>query len=206
LAEKFHASEEVLSVLNTGKKFDRADIQIIIPNVEPLDAAQSPGTERPPERTETVGSGGRATGGEATRIEVDKAKRALRVFDRGGGLIAVYPASIGSDEKPAPSGTFEVRSVTRNPTYRYDPKYGFKEQKVKRPIEISPGPNNPVGLVWIALSAPSYGIHGTPEPDKVSKTESHGLHTPDELGRACVGKARQKGHAGRVFRFRSIER
>ena len=76
LAEKSHASEEVLSALNTGKKFDRADIQIIVPNVELVDVVKSAGSERSAERTETVGSGARATGGEATRIEVDKAKRA----------------------------------------------------------------------------------------------------------------------------------
>lgn len=191
LAEKSHASEGVLSALNNGKKFDRADIQIIVPNVELLDAAQSPGTERRVQRTETVE--GRSTGREAARIEVDKPGRAVRVFDRGGGLIAFYPASIGSDEKPAPSGTFEVGSVARNPTYRYDPKYGFKEQKAKRSIEISPGPNNPVGLVWIALSAPSYGIHGTPEPDKVSKTESHGCIRLTNWDALALAKLVRKG-------------
>src|SRR5262249_23595180 len=91
-----------------------------------------------------------------------------------GALIAFYPTTIGSAEKPAPSGNFKVRSVAYDPIYRYDPQYGFKGQHAKTPVVIAPGPNNPVGLVWIALSAKSYGIHGTPAPEKISKTASHG--------------------------------
>ena len=73
-----------------------------------------------------------------------------------------------------PSGTFEVRRVAYNPDYHYNPKFAWKGVKAKEPLTIKPGPNNPVGLVWIDLTAPSYGIHGTPEPDKIGKTESHG--------------------------------
>lgn len=64
--------------------------------------------------------------------------------------------------------------VSYNPIYHYDPKFAFKGVKTRRPFEVKPGPNNPVGLVWIDLSAPSYGIHGTPNPDAISKTQSHG--------------------------------
>ena len=112
----------------------------------------------------------------------------MRVFDRGRGLIAFYPASIGSDEKQAPSGTFEVRSVARQLTYRYDPKYGFKEQNAKRPIEISPGPNN-----RLASSGSRYSIHGTPEPDKVSKTESHGCLRLTNWDALALAKLVRKG-------------
>ena len=58
-----------------------------------------------------------------------------------------------------------MRQVERDPTYRYDPKFAFKGQKAKEPVKVAPGPNNPVGLVWIELSAESYGIHGTPAPE-----------------------------------------
>jgi lipoprotein-anchoring transpeptidase ErfK/SrfK len=64
--------------------------------------------------------------------------------------------------------------VSKNPTYQYNPEYAFKGVRTKEPFKIKPGPNNPVGLAWIGLSAKSYGIHGTPDPSKVSKTESHG--------------------------------
>jgi lipoprotein-anchoring transpeptidase ErfK/SrfK len=91
-----------------------------------------------------------------------------------GTMIASYPASVGSEEKPAPSGSHKVVTVVRNPSYTYNPDYAFKGVKAKKPFEIKPGPNNPVGTVWIELDVDSYGIHGTPEPDKVGKAASHG--------------------------------
>ncbi|TKB18750.1 MAG: L,D-transpeptidase, partial [Mesorhizobium sp.] len=107
-------------------------------------------------------------------IEVDKGARLVRVLDRAGKWLAVYPASIGSEEKPAPSGMAEVRRVVHKPTYHYDPDFAFKGVKTKRPFTIAAGPNNPVGSVWIDLSIESYGIHGTPEPGKIGTTFSHG--------------------------------
>ena len=89
-------------------------------------------------------------------------------------MVGSYPASIGSEEKPAPSGSFKVTSVAFDPWYQYNPKYAFKGVKTNKPFKIAPGPNSPVGLVWIDLSIPSYGIHGTPEPENIGKTESHG--------------------------------
>jgi lipoprotein-anchoring transpeptidase ErfK/SrfK len=71
-------------------------------------------------------------------------------------------------------GTFKVKGIAKNPIYHYNPKYAFKGVKSKRRFTIAAGPNNPVGTTWIDLSAKSYGIHGTPEPSKVSKSESHG--------------------------------
>jgi lipoprotein-anchoring transpeptidase ErfK/SrfK len=81
---------------------------------------------------------------------------------------------VGSTERPAPSGRRKVTSVSKNPTYRYNPDYAFPSVRTRQPFAIKPGPNNPVGLVWIALSEKGYGIHGTPEPSKISKSESHG--------------------------------
>jgi lipoprotein-anchoring transpeptidase ErfK/SrfK len=149
LAEKFHMSEALMKALNPGKRFEKGET-IVVARV----------------RTE-------APAGKATRIEVDKVRKIVTVYGKDGPL-AIYPATIGSKEKPAPSGTLEVRSVARNPTYRYNPEYAFKGVKSNEPFEIRPGPNNPVGAVWIGLNAKGYGIHGTPDPGKVSKTESHG--------------------------------
>jgi lipoprotein-anchoring transpeptidase ErfK/SrfK len=111
---------------------------------------------------------------KAAKVVVDKTARSLRALDDSGKLLAYYPASVGSEEKPAPDGSHKVRAVTQNPTYRYNPKYAFKEVKSKRPFTVAPGPNNPVGSVWINLDGEGYGIHGTPEPEKISKTQSHG--------------------------------
>ncbi|KAI9881865.1 MAG: hypothetical protein M1823_006424, partial [Watsoniomyces obsoletus] len=124
---------------------------------------------------EAVGDGaGKEDKGRVAKVEVDKKLLLLRALDKSGALVAVYPASIGSGERPAPSGTLTVRAIAMNPGYTYNPKYKFEGVKSDKPFEIAPGPNNPVGSVWIALDREGYGIHGTPDPDKVSKSYSHG--------------------------------
>lgn len=151
LAEKFHMSEELLRALNPGKTFERAGETIFVANV----------------------AGGRPAD-KVARIEVDKAAQTLRAYDRSNKLLAFYPATIGSDEKPSPAGKLKVTLVQRNPTYHYNPEYKFKGVRTDKPFVIKSGPNNPVGAIWIGLSEKGYGIHGTPEPSKVSKAESHG--------------------------------
>jgi lipoprotein-anchoring transpeptidase ErfK/SrfK len=151
LAEKFHVSQALLKALNPGQAFDSAGATISVPNVR---AAR--------------------TSGKVVKIEVDKPTRGLRAFGPGGELVAYYPASVGSKEKPAPSGTYRVRRAVFNPTYTYDPKFAFKGVKAKKKVEIAEGPKNPVGSVWIDLSKDSYGIHGTAHPETIGKTESHG--------------------------------
>jgi lipoprotein-anchoring transpeptidase ErfK/SrfK len=151
IAEKFHMSEGLLAALNPAKKFDRAGEAIFVTNVPDKPAKL------------TIG-----------RIEVDKSRQSVKAFDSSGALIAFFPATVGSEEKPSPGGSFKVMSADRNPTYRYNPEYKFKGVKSKKPFTIAPGPNNPVGSYWIGLSAEGYGIHGTPNPSKVSKAESHG--------------------------------
>lgn len=96
------------------------------------------------------------------------------MFGPADKLLATYPASIGSTEKPAPSGDTTIKAVAKNPTYTYNPDYNFKGVKARHKFEVAAGPNNPVGAVWIDLAIPSYGIHGTPDPEKVGKTASHG--------------------------------
>ncbi|MGC2077397.1 MAG: L,D-transpeptidase [Xanthobacteraceae bacterium] len=170
LAEKFHMSEDLLHKLNPGVGFDRAGEKIVVANVEPMKLQE--GEDRtveaiPPKKRN-------AEGNRVATIVVDKAASDVRAYDRGGRLIAFYPATIGSAEKPAPTGSFKVRRVAWNPDYHYDPKFAWKGVKANDKLTVKPGPNNPVGLVWIDLTAPSYGIHGTPEPKNISKTESHG--------------------------------
>jgi lipoprotein-anchoring transpeptidase ErfK/SrfK len=151
IAEKFHMSQELLSALNPKQKFETANETIMVTNVEQNDAPK-----------------------KATRIEVDKSAQVLKVFGRDQQLLAIYPVTVGSTEKPAPSGRLKVTDISKNPTYRYNPKYAFKGVRATKPFTIKPGPNNPVGLVWIGLSGEGFGIHGTPDPSKVSKTASHG--------------------------------
>ena len=89
-------------------------------------------------------------------------------------MIAAYPASIGSADTPSPSGLVTVERIALDPGYTYNPKVNFKQGSNDKVLAIPPGPNGPVGTVWIALSKPTYGIHGTPEPSKIGKTQSHG--------------------------------
>jgi lipoprotein-anchoring transpeptidase ErfK/SrfK len=109
-----------------------------------------------------------------TKIEVDKTKRQIRAYGGGDVLLAVYPATVGSSERPAPAGEWEVRTTAPNPTYTYDPSRLTFGKTSNGKLTIKPGPNNPVGVVWIDLSKPHYGIHGTPEPSTIGKTQSHG--------------------------------
>jgi lipoprotein-anchoring transpeptidase ErfK/SrfK len=151
LAERFHISEPLLQRLNPGIGLRKAGTKLLVPDI---------GRGDPP--------------AAIAEVEVDKEARVLRALDPSGKALAVYPASIGSDEKPAPTGQAQVKRVVHNPTYHYDPHFAFKGVKTKRPFTIAAGPNNPVGSIWIDLSIESYGIHGTPEPGKIGKTFSHG--------------------------------
>ena len=158
LAERFHMSEGLLEALNPGKKFDEAGQTISVANTMPKETdARQKQTRRP-----------------LTRVEVDKVAQTVKVLGNSGELIAFFPASVGSDEKPTPSGVLKVTSIDARPNYRYNPDYKFKSVKSREAFTIRPGPNNPAGSHWIGLSSESYGIHGTPNPSKVSKSESHG--------------------------------
>lgn len=153
LAEKFHMSEQLLAALNPGRHFDRAGETIAVVDTS---------------------DGGGAAPAKAERVEIDKARQTVKLFDKSNALIGFYPASVGSEEKPSPSGTLKVTEIDPNPTYRYNPAYHFKGVHSRRPFKIMPGPNNPVGTMWINLSADGYGIHGTPSPQNISKGQSHG--------------------------------
>ncbi|ANP47647.1 hypothetical protein ATE48_17945 [Candidatus Viadribacter manganicus] len=166
VAEKFHMDEHLLRTLNPGADFSRAGTEIVVAN-----------------------GGGELTA-QVASIEVDVAEGIVRAFDASNQLVAFYPATIGSGDAPAPLGEHTVRGVAFDPTYRYDPaRLPSFGQRNHGALDIAAGPNNPVGAVWIALSADTYGIHGAPNPSQVSKTQSHGcirLTNWDavELGRA----------------------
>jgi lipoprotein-anchoring transpeptidase ErfK/SrfK len=170
LGEKFHMSEGLLVALNSGRKFDHAGEIILVANV--------------------LGKPAKLTIG---RIEVDKSRQTVKAFDRSGALIAFFPATVGSEEKPTPNGSFKVVSADANPNYRYNPDYKFKGVKSTQAFTIPPGPNNPAGSYWIGLSAEGYGIHGTPNPSKVSKSESHGCVRLTNWDAGLLGSNIKKG-------------
>ncbi|NDW07003.1 L,D-transpeptidase family protein [Jiella pacifica] len=150
LAERFHMDENYLKAINPGADFDRAGTRIKVANVSAN------------------------VSGEVTRIIADKGREQVRAYGADGTLIAAYPATIGSTDTPSPSGTVQVNRIAFNPNYTYNPKINFKQGANDKVLTIPPGPNGPVGSIWIALSKPTYGIHGTPEPSQIGKTNSHG--------------------------------
>nr|WP_235890694.1 L,D-transpeptidase [Martelella alba] len=150
LAEKFHMDQNFLRSLNPDADFTRPGTVIKVIN---------PGTPKT---------------GKVASIIADKGRKQVRAYDADGALIAAYPATIGSSDTPSPSGTVTVERIAIDPSYTYNPSKNFKQGNNNKVLTINPGPNGPVGNVWIALSKPTYGIHGTPEPEKIGKTSSHG--------------------------------
>jgi lipoprotein-anchoring transpeptidase ErfK/SrfK len=170
LGERFHASPKLLRELNPGKDFNRAGEQVIVPNVHaagPLPAA--------------------------ARIVVDESDRTLSLVDEAGKVVAQFPASTGSEHDPLPIGEWKVNGVGRNPDYNYNPKLFWDAKPGETKTKIKPGPNNPVGVVWIDLSKEHYGIHGTPEPGMIGKTESHGCIRLTNWDAAKVGELVKPG-------------
>ena len=169
LSEKFHIEPNLLTKLNPKVSFDVAGTKIIVPNIatKPLQV-------------------------RVAKIVVNKSTHILRVLDADGKLISFYPASVGSDERPAPSGTRHILSVVDNPVYYYSPSLKFKGVKTRKTLRDPPGPNNPVGSTWIDLGD-GYGIHGTPEPQNIGRTYSHGCIRLTNWDAKALGKMVHSG-------------
>jgi lipoprotein-anchoring transpeptidase ErfK/SrfK len=152
LGERFHASPELLQALNPGKDLARQDEEILVPNVHMA-----------PHKVEG-----------AQQLVVDQSSSTVSLEDGNGVVLAQFPATTGSEHDPLPIGRWKINGIRRNPQFHYNPKLFWDAKSKDRKATIQAGPNNPVGVVWIDLSKGHYGIHGTPEPSKISKTESHG--------------------------------
>lgn len=152
LGERFHASPVLLKRLNPKARFVAGE-EIQVPNVLP--------TPEP-------------TSGEGVSITVSKGTSALTLTDSTGAVIYHAPVTTGSEHDPLPLGEWTVTAIARNPTYNYNPDLFWDADPSHAKATLPPGPNGPVGQVWIDLSKPHYGIHGTPEPGTVGHTSSHG--------------------------------
>ncbi len=152
LGEKFHVSPKLLAALNPGIKFDRAGAVIQVPNVArpPLDKIAG------------------------MTIHVSKSRGAVEAVDGNGVVVARYPATTGSAHDPLPLGNWKINGVAWNPPFNYNPGLFWDAEGSEKKAKLPPGPNSPVGLVWIDLSKPHYGIHGTPVPSMIGKSASHG--------------------------------
>jgi lipoprotein-anchoring transpeptidase ErfK/SrfK len=158
LAEKFHSSPSLLKSLNPGKTFTSAGEQIVVPNVAQIDAAPvTSNASRSP-----------------ARIVVTKHTSALTVEDEKGRVLFHAPVTTGSQHDPLPIGRWKVTGVQRSPAFHYNPDLFWDADQSHSKATIPPGPNNPVGVAWIDISKPHYGIHGTPTPSTIGHVQSHG--------------------------------
>lgn len=148
IAEKFHMSEGFLQALNPNASFTAGE-------------------------TISVARVGRDLETLVTEVEVRKDVGRLAAFDVTGKMVANYPVTVGSSSTPSPSGTVEVVGVAYDPTYHYNPD-NFVQGENMKPLTLPPGPNGPVGSIWIDLSKPSYGLHGTSNPATLFRNRSHG--------------------------------
>lgn len=149
LGEKFHMDENFLKKLNPNANFNKAGQKLIVANVR----------NDLPE--------------DIHLIVAHKGAKQLYLFNSRNQMIASFPASIGNTNTPSPTGTYKLTGVAPNPWYSYSPS-NFIQGKNMKPLSLPPGPNGPVGNIWIGLSKKSFGIHGTPNPSMISKSYSHG--------------------------------
>jgi lipoprotein-anchoring transpeptidase ErfK/SrfK len=151
VAERFHCSEALLAALNPRLRMGslKAGDSVTVPVVHEPKALF------------------------ADRLEIDLMEKTIRAFE-GERLVALFHCSIAKDASKRPSGEARITQVIDHPSYWFDPAMWPEVKDVKRKLEIPPGPRNPVGLCWMALSLPGYGIHGTPNPEMIGKTGSHG--------------------------------
>ncbi|HYD73592.1 MAG TPA: L,D-transpeptidase [Candidatus Binatia bacterium] len=168
VAEKFHMDEDLLRSLNPGVDFSSAGTEIVVASV------------------------GGGLDGQVARIDIDKDELTLRAYDASDRMLAFYPVTISADNTP--TGELEVTAIAFDPTYNYDADElpSFNDNS-GREFVIQPGPNNPVGLVWIALNRDGYGIHGTPNPQLISKTASHGCVRLTNWDAVDLARATQQG-------------
>jgi lipoprotein-anchoring transpeptidase ErfK/SrfK len=165
LGERFHVSPALLQQLNPGVRFAAGET-IRVPNVtEPMTLPSnqpSPSNRsNPPPPADVI-------------VTVSKSDSSLTVRDAKGQVLFHAPVTSGSQHDPLPPGKWAVTAVARNPTFNYNPDLFWDADPAHAKAKIPPGPNNPVGVVWIDLTKEHYGLHGTPEPSKVGHTSSHG--------------------------------
>jgi lipoprotein-anchoring transpeptidase ErfK/SrfK len=157
LAEKFHSSQAFLRKLNPGAKWEAGEV-IKVPAVEPF--------ELPTKATKPAAG--------AIEVIVSGATKSLMVRDAAGKTLMYAPVTVGSEKDPLPVGDWKVLGVSWNPTFNYNPDLFWDADPTHAKATIPAGPNNPVGVVWVDINKEHFGLHGTPEPSTVGRTESHG--------------------------------
>ncbi len=173
LAERFHTTPEAIVALNTASTPVGAGKPIRVPNIP--NAKKWSESDDPRGWGDTLQRLGVAPDQpQAEKVVVDKSEGVLKVFGADDKLIAQFPATMGSSKDPLPIGQWKIQGVSRNPDFHYNPKLFWDVSNDKDAQILKPGPNSPVGVVWLDLNKPHYGIHGTSEPHTIGRAESHG--------------------------------
>jgi lipoprotein-anchoring transpeptidase ErfK/SrfK len=175
---RFHSAAALLKRLNPRARFIAGE-HIRVPNVLGTQQVE-PDVEQAAvvngKSARTVGQNGQPATAQARAVKVVVSKKAsvLRVYDREGQIIFYAPVTSGSEHDPLPFGNWVITDVVRNPTYNYNPDLFWDADPANAKVKIAAGPNNPVGVVWIGINVPHYGIHGTPEAGEIGHSASHG--------------------------------
>lgn len=184
LAERFHTTIEVLKALNPpaqagpttpapNQSFFTAGQKITVPNIgaDWID----PGEIKDAAWLATLRSLGVGTRQpKAAKLVVDKSSGWLKAYDKSDKLVAMFTVTTGSSHDPLPLGNWKVKGISKNPDFAYNPDLFWDVSDSKQDQRLPPGPNGPVGVVWIDLNKPHYGIHGTPAPETIGRAQSHG--------------------------------
>ena len=190
LAERFHSTPALLQQLNPGVTF-AGDQEIQVPNVDPMAvpasasittppavprgaAGKASGAANTPQATGTSGVNTDVTQRPDVTVTVARSTSALTVTDASGAVVLYAPVTTGSEHDPLPIGDWKVTGIQFNPKFHYNPDLFWDADSAHTKATIQAGPNNPVGVVWINLSKEHYGLHGTPEPSTIGRTQSHG--------------------------------
>jgi lipoprotein-anchoring transpeptidase ErfK/SrfK len=173
LAERYHTTPATLAALNGGTLNLTAGATIKVPNVRPA-ATAYPDSLKPDWRAMLAQLSVSSDQPTAAKVVVSKSEGVLRVYDEGGKLVAQFPATMGSKHDPLPIGTWKIQGTSYLPVYHFNPKLFWDAKAGEKKATLQPGPNAPVGVVWMDLNKEHYGIHGTPTPETIGRTESHG--------------------------------
>lgn len=151
LAERFHMSPKLLAKLNRGKPISIGS-QLTIADVTRSGEAPA----------------------KAMLLRIDKSDKMLYVMGEGEQILAAFPVSFGGPQDPLPLGRMKITSELKNPQFTYDPQLLRNAKPTDTKVQLPPGPNNPVGVMWLGLSKPHWGIHGTNEPSKMARVDTNG--------------------------------
>lgn len=173
LAEMFHTTPAVLMALNSPTTRLAPGTPVVFPNALPT--ARDYDAKLPEAWRKTLNDlNVDSNQPQGAKIVVDKSDEVLRVFDKAGRLVAQFQATMGSEHDPLPIGDWTIKGAAYNPPFNYNPDLFWDAKPGSKAAKLPPGPNGPVGVIWLDLSKEHYGIHGTAEPSTIGRAESHG--------------------------------